>query len=207
MINTNLLLIKNKFNSNIVLMFVLSFLLFNKTIAQDIEKINFYVSDNIEITNQDQIFISSIQNTDLQKIYVDGNTIFFSSGIEISEIQYLYKTPKETPQKTKKRFDYHQNKIEKKLKEKENTVISKNTTPDNYPLGRTKINVLISSAHTSTTSNFSKKISINNYNTINFEKITILVLNHKHDFQIYDKVINCFKINVQIYNRPPPQVI
>ncbi len=207
MINSKLLFIKTKFNSNLLLLFVLSFLLFNQTIAQDNDKIIFYLSDNVEIANQDQIFISSNQSSDLQKIYVDANTIFYNSGLEISEVVYINKTPKNIPQKTKKRFDYNENKIEKKLKEKENSVICKNTNSDNFPLGRTKINVLVSSAHTSTASNFFKKISINSFNPINFEKITNIESNLKHDFHIYDKVINCFKINVQIYNRPPPQVI
>jgi hypothetical protein len=172
--------------------------------AQDKNETIFYVVDNTLIKGNEQIFISSKLNSNQQKIYVDVNTVFYDSGIVSFDFEYINR---KISKNKKKRSNLSYNSKNKKFKEKVNKLIFISSNSDKSPLSRLKINLLFSASSSITYSNSLKKINILDLNAFNFENFSITLLNSKHDFQDYDKVINCFKINSKLYNRPPPQII
>jgi hypothetical protein len=177
------------------------------TNAQNNNDSSFYVLDNTLITGQEQIFIASKLNSNQQKIYVDVNTIFYDSGVVSLDFEYINNNQKNISKKTIKQLSLAQNYKNKKLKEKLSKLINLSSNSDNFPIGRKKINVLFAAASTITYSNSNKKSIIVGLNAFNFENLLITQSKNKHDFQNYDKVINCFKINSKLFNRPPPNII
>jgi hypothetical protein len=202
-----LLMIKDKIKLNSVLMFCCMFLFCSITRAQNNNDSSFYVLDNTLITGKDQVFISSNLKINKQKIYVDVNTIFYDSGVVNSEIEYINNVQKNISKNTNKLLGLAQNYKNKKLKEKVSRVININSNSDNFPIGRKKINLLFSASTSISYSNSSKKINIEAFSSYNLCNPIVFQYCSKYNFKDYDKVINCFKINSKLYNRPPPQYI
>jgi hypothetical protein len=199
-----LLIIKDIKKNKRMLLFCCMFLFGITTKAQNNNDSSFYVLDNTLISGKNQVFILSNLNINQQKIYIEINTIFYDSGIVSCDIQYINNIQNNISKNTNKYLCITQNYKNKKLKEKVNNIISNS---DNFPIGRKKINVLFAAASTITYSNSNKKSIIVGLNAFNFENLLITQSKNKHDFQNYDKVINCFKINLKLFNRPPPNII
>jgi len=202
-----LLIIKYIIKHNHVLLFYSLFLFSSTAKAQNNYDSRFYVSDNTLFVGKDQVFITSNLKINKQKIYVDVNTIFYDSGVVSLDFEYINNNQKNISKKTIKQLSLAQNYKNKKLKEKLSKEINLSSNSDNFPIGRKKINISCSAFSSITYSNSNKKSSTVGLNNFNFENLLITKSNNKYNFQNYDKVINCLKVNIQIYNRPPPQII
>lgn len=186
------------------------FLFGSFTKAQDINDSSFYLVDNTLIVGQDQVFIASKINSNQQKIYVDVNTVFYDSGVLNNDIEYIDNFQNNILSFTNKQLSLDHNNKNKKLKEKANSVnkvINICSNSGNFPIGANKFNILFSASGAVTYHNYTKKSYIVNINPFNFENLIIAQYKNRDNFQDYDKVINCLKVNIQIYNRPPPQII
>jgi hypothetical protein len=201
-----LLIIKDIIKHNRVLLFCCMFLFGSVTNAQNNTDSSFYVVDNTLISGKDQIFIASKLNSNQQKIYVDVNTIFYDSGVLNNDIEYIDNFQKNISKNTNKKLSLTKNDKNKKLKEKVNKVINIISNSGDLPIGINKFNILISVSGAITYHNSSKKSYIVDINPFNFENLIIAQYKNSDNFQDYDKVINCLKANIQIFNRPPPLV-
>jgi hypothetical protein len=190
-----------------VLLFYSLFLFSSTAKAQNNYDSRFYVSDNTLFVGKDQVFITSNLKINKQKIYVDVNTIFYDSGVVSLDFEYINNNQKNISKKTIKQLSLAQNYKNKKLKEKLSKEINLSSNSDNFPIGRKKINISCSAFSSITYSNSNKKSSTVGLNNFNFENLLITKSNNKYNFQNYDKVINCFKTNLKLFNRPPPNII